>query len=137
MMTIKELKLLEKSTARERLLIGDLNALANDVERCEQTILHLQRDLAELNAKYQGPRNTSQDIAYLSGLLGCAKKKLVWEKQLGSLQKRTPALLEEMNQLLNDPRTAPADEIRAKMLEPLHRVQQAMERLQAGNAPSA
>ncbi len=130
-MTTKELKLLEKSAARERQLIAELNDVAKDVERCEKTIRDLQAELADLNSRYHGPRNTQEDIAYLSGLLECAKKKLIWEKQLGSLRKRTPSLLKEMTAILNNPQTAPVDDTRAKMLEPLQKVQSAMERLQA------
>jgi hypothetical protein len=133
MMTMRQLKLLEKSAARERLVIEKLNALAKDIERCEQTILELQRELAEVNSKYQGPRTTQQDIAYLSALLSCARKKLVWEKLIASLQKRTPHLLEEMTELLNNPQTAPAEETRTEMLQKLQKVQSAMERLQAVN----
>jgi len=63
-------------------------------------------------------------------LLKCANKKLGWEKQIASMQKRTPTTLDRMAQLLNDPKNPPADEMRANMLQALQGVQAAMERLQ-------
>lgn len=134
-MTLKQLKLLEKNAARERQLIADLDTLAKDIERCEKLVLDLQTELTRLNAAYQAPRSTQQDIAYLSGLLDCAKKKLVWEKQIASLQKRTPSMLEELNSLLNSPQASPDQETRARMLSILQTVQAAMERLQKAAGP--
>ncbi len=132
-MTIKQLRLLEKSAIKEQQLIQELNGLAKDIERCEKTLAALQTEISDLNSKFQGPRNTQQDIAYLSGLLECARKKLVWEKQVGSIRKRAPVILQEMTALLENPLTAPAEETRAKMLDPLQKVQAALERFQAAN----
>ncbi len=133
-MTTRQLRLIEKNARREKQLLADLTSLAQDIERCEKTVLDLQHQLAEANAKYQGPRNTQQDIDYLSMLLDCAKKKLVWEKQIASLRKRTPLLLQEMTELLNEPLTAPSDQSRTEMLQKLQLVQTSMERLSAGHA---
>lgn len=111
-------------------VVMELNTLVRDIERAEKTILDLQTELVAVNAKYPSPRTTRQDIGYLTDLLKCANKKLAWEKQIASMQKRTPATLEKMSQLLNDEKNPPADEMRAMMLQALHGVQSAMERLQ-------
>jgi hypothetical protein len=136
MMTMKQLRLLEKSALKERQLIEGLTAMAKDIERCETSIVDLQRELADTNAKHQGPRTTQQDIDYLSGLLTCAKKKLIWEKQIISLRKRMPLLLEQMEELLSHPQTAPAENSRAEMLQILQKVQVAMERLSMAGGQS-
>ncbi len=133
MMTAKYLRQLERNTARENRILADLEAMAKDVERCEKTLVDLQQNLTALNSKYKGPRSTQQDVEYLSGLLDCAKKKLVWEKHIGSLRKRAPALAEEVSALLSNPHTARPEETRAKILIPLEQVRAALERLQAAN----
>ena len=48
---------------------------------------------------------------------------------MASLQKRTPAILQEMSELINDPKNPPPDQVRVEMLRALHGVQAAMERL--------
>lgn len=130
MSSLKDLKLAEKSVALQKEVVRELNALVADIERCEKTISDLQQELAVVNSKYPSPRTTRQDIAYLTDLLKCANKKLAWEKQLASMQKRTPATLEKMAALLNDPKNPPPDAMRADMLRALQAVQAAMERLQ-------
>lgn len=130
MQSIKDLKLADKSIALQREVVSQLNALVSSIERSEKTIVDLQNELVAVNAKYPSPRTTRQDIAYLTDLLKCANKKLAWEKQIANMQKRTPATLERMAQLLNDPKNPPADEMRAQMLRALQGVQAAMERLQ-------
>jgi hypothetical protein len=129
-MSLKQLKLAEKLAAQSRLILAGLQSLVKDIERCEKTMTALKTELAGVNAKYQGPRNTREDIAYLTALLDCAKKKLAWEKNIASLQKRTPDILGKMMALLNDPQNPPPDETRAQMLNSLQAVQAAMERLQ-------
>jgi hypothetical protein len=101
-----------------------------DIERCEKTILDLQTELNEVNTKYPSPRTTRQDVAYLTDLLKCAQKKLAWEKQIASMQKRTPATLQKMAELLNDEKNPPADAMKVEMMKALQGVQGAMERLQ-------
>lgn len=130
MQSTKDLKQAQKSVVLQQQVISELNTLVGDIERCEKTIVDLQNELAAVNEKYPSPRTTRQDIAYLTDLLKCANKKLAWEKHIASMQKRTPATLEKMAALLNDPKNPPADETRAQMLGALQGVQAAMERLQ-------
>src|ERR1051326_7360918 len=119
MLSAKELKLQQKIAAQQRQVISELQALARDIERCEKSISSLKAELEAVNSKYQGPRTTRDDIGYLTGLLNCAKKKLAWEKQLISLQKRTPELLERMTALMHEPLAPPSEEVRAQMLDSL------------------
>jgi hypothetical protein len=130
MSSIKDLKLAGKSVLLQQEVVSELNTLVRDIERCEKTILDLQSELTEVNTKYPSPRTTRQDVAYLTDLLKCATKKLAWEKQIASMQKRTPATLQKMAELLNDPKNPPADAMRVEMLRALQGVQAAMERLQ-------
>jgi len=130
MQSAKDLKLAQKSIVLQRQVVSELNTLVEDIERCERTIVDLQNELGAVNAKYPSPRTTRQDIGYLTDLLKCANKKLAWEKQIASMQKRTPATLEKMDALLNDPKNPPADDMRTEMLRALQGVQAAMERLQ-------
>jgi chromosome segregation ATPase len=127
--SLNRLKLQQKGFTRQQQVISAVNTLVQDIGRCEKTITDLKAELEAVNVKHQGRRTTREDIAYLTDLLECAKKKLNWEKQMSSLQKRTPAILEEMSELINDPRNPPADRIRADMLRALQGVQAAMERL--------
>lgn len=133
MMSANQSKRLEESLQREKQLVAELNTLLVDIETSERMIVDLQRELAEVNSKNQGPRTTQQDIEYLSGLLECAKKKLAWEQQITSLRSRTPAILQEISDLLQNRETAPADNSRAEMLKVLQKVQAAMERLSTVN----
>jgi len=130
MTSIKDLKNEQKSLLQQQQVVAELNALVKDIERSEKTILDLQVELNAVNTKYPSPRTTRQDVAYLTDLLKCANKKLAWEKQIASMQKRTPATLQKMSQLLNDEKNPPADAMRVEMLKALQGVQAAMERLQ-------
>ena len=130
MSSIKDLRLAEKSLLLQQQVVSELNTLVRDIERCEKTIVDLQGELTVVNAKYPSPRTTRQDVAYLTDLLKCATKKLAWEKQIASMQKRTPATLQKMAELLNDPKNPPADEMKVEMMRALQGVQGAMERLQ-------
>lgn len=134
MSSLKQLKLEEKSAAHQGRLIQELNGLVKDIERSEKTISALTQELAEVNARFQGPRKTREDVAYLTALLDCAKRKLAWEKQIGSLQKRTPVLLEQMAGIMNDPKTPPSSETKEQMLRALQAIQASMQRLQTVNA---
>jgi hypothetical protein len=131
MSSAKDLKLEQKAAAQQLQVLSELTLLVKDIERSEKTILALRGELSGVNSRYQGPRNTREDIAYLSSLLDCAKKKLAWEKQITSLQKRTPDVLQKMSSLINDPKAPPPDEVRQRMLTGLQAVQAAMERLQS------
>ena len=130
MVSFKQIRQDEKNRSREQQLIGELNSISEDIERCESTLTKLTADLETVNAKFQGPRTTRQDVDYLSGLLDCAKHKLAWEKQLASIQKRTPEALDRMAKLLGDVQSAPIDAGRMELLQALKRVQASMERLQ-------
>jgi hypothetical protein len=137
MSSLKQLKLEEKAATQQQHVIAELNVIARDIERSEKTIIALNRELQAANSKYQGPRNTREDVTYLTCLLECAKRKLAWEKQILSLQKRTPGLMERMASMMNDAKSPPAAEVRDQMLRALQAIQGAMERLQSANAGSA
>lgn len=116
--------------AGQRRALAELNQLAADIGRCEKTITSVMADLEVINAKYGGQRNTREEIEFLKLLLDCAKRKLAWEKQIASLKRRAPALLEDMARIMNDRDHPPTDEMKAEMLESLKLVQGALERLQ-------
>ncbi len=126
----KQLKESQRAAQKHHELIAELQELVQDITRCEKTITALQIELNETNAKYSGQRNTKQDVEFLTVLLDCSKRKLAWEKQIASLQKRTPELLERMTSFLNDPVNPPSNESRAQILESLQAVQSTMEKLQ-------
>jgi|GEM_PF-987736 hypothetical protein len=130
MTSIRDLKNEQKSLMQQQQVVAELNTLVKDIERSEKIILDLQTELNAVNTKYPSPRTTRQDVAYLTDLLKCANKKLAWEKQIASMQKRTPATLQKMAQLLNDEKNPPADAMRVMMLQALQGVQAAMARLQ-------
>lgn len=127
----KQLKDSNRAAQKHLELISELQVLVQDITRCERTITALQGELNENNTKFSGPRTTKQDVEFLTVLLDCAKRKLAWEKQIASLQKRTPELLERMTSFLNDPVNPPSNESRAQILESLQAVQVTMERLQS------
>ena len=130
MSSLKQYKAAEKLLAQQKELIGELQELVQDIERCEKTITDLRTELEAVNEEHRNRQTTREDIAYLEALLKCANKKLAWEKQMASLKKRTPALLERMTTLVGDPAAPPPEEMRAALLESLHGVQAAMERLE-------
>jgi hypothetical protein len=127
--SLNRLKLEKKGLARQQHVISAVNTLVHDIGRCEKTITELKAELETVNVKHQGRRTTRDDIAYLTDLLECAKKKLNWEKHMFSLQKRTPEILQEMSALINDTKNPPAEHVRVQMLRALEGVQAAMERL--------
>jgi chromosome segregation ATPase len=127
----KQIKESQRAAQRHQELVAELQELVQDIARCEKTIAALQAELNENSQKYAGPRTTKQDVEFLTVLLDCAKRKLAWEKQIASLQKRTPELLERMTSFLNDPVNPPSNETRAQILESLQAVQATMERLQS------
>jgi len=123
-------KLAEKAALEQRQVVVEIEALVGSIERCEKTISELKVELEQVNDKHKGRRTTQEDIAYLTDLLKCANKKLGWEKQMASLQKKTPVLLERMSALINDPANPPTNEVRAAMLHGLEAVRSAMEKLE-------
>ena len=116
--------------AERRRVLAELKQLALDIERCQETIVSVMSELSSTNAKYQGERSTRQEVEYLTLLLACAKRKLAWEKQIASLKKRAPALLETMAGIMNDRDHPPSEELKAEMLQSLQSVQAALGRLQ-------
>jgi hypothetical protein len=117
--------------AERRTALAQLNQLATDIGRCEKTITAVMTDLKFINEKYQGTRSTREEIEFLKVLLDCAKRKLAWEKQIASLKRRAPALLENMTRIMNDNEYPPADEMKVEMLHALQLVQGALARLRA------
>ena len=117
--------------AERRRVLAEVDQLAVDIGRCERTIAAVMTDLTTVNAKYQGTRDTREEIEFLKVLLECAKKKLAWEKQIASLKKRAPALLEKMSEIMNDRDHPPSEELKTELLRALQSVQGALERLSA------
>ena len=125
----KQLKQAEKIALRQQKILEELESLVKSIERSEKTIQDLKVELEEVNQKYGNRKTTQEDIHYLTELLKCANKKLAWEKQMASLQKKTPAILEEMTSLLNNPDNPPSEQFRQATLSSLQAVQDAMQRL--------
>jgi chromosome segregation ATPase len=136
MTSTKQLKQEQRGTAQLQRAISELQRLAADIERCEKTITDLQNELEAVNSKHAGRRTTRDDIAYLTALLECAKRKLAWEKQIGSLQKRTPTILEDISRLITDPKNPPPEPLRDDVMRSLQKVQAAMERLHTARGSS-
>jgi hypothetical protein len=138
MSSLKDLKLAQKLALQQRQTIQELETLVKDIERCEKTITDLKFELEAVNRRHQNRRTTRDDVDYLTDLLKCANKKLVWEKHIGSLQKRTPAVLESVSTVINDPQLPENDPARLVILRSLQTVQAAMARLQMaeGGAPA-
>lgn len=129
--SLKDYKLAEKRLIEQREVIAELELIVKDIERSEKTINDLKAELIAVNEEHKDRNSTREDIAYLESLLRCANKKLVWEKHIASLQKRTPETLERMSALINDSQFPPDQPTRQAMLESLQSVQGAMERLQS------
>ncbi|HTD87514.1 MAG TPA: hypothetical protein VK850_13125, partial [Candidatus Binatia bacterium] len=91
MSSLKQLKAEQKNAGHQLEVVRELETLVKDIERAENTITTLRTELEEVNDQHKDRKSTREDIAYLTDLLRCANKKLAWEKQIGSLQKRTPA----------------------------------------------
>jgi hypothetical protein len=123
--------------AERRRVLAELKQLAVDIERCQETISSVMAELDATNAKYQGDRSTRQEVEYLTILLACAKRKLAWEKQIASLKKRAPALLESMAGIMNDREHPPTEELKAEMLRALQIVQATLEKLNPPEAGAA
>jgi hypothetical protein len=129
MTSSRQLKLHQKGVARQSEVIEELNRLVKDIERCERTIGELKSELAEVNVRFQTRASTREEIDYLSALLKVANKKLVWEKNMSSLQKRTPDIMGRVLQLVNDPKSPLDDQEKSCLVPSLSAVQAAMQRL--------
>lgn len=130
MSTNRHIQTARLKAAERKGILAELNRLAVDIGRCERTITSVMSELNSVNEEYKGPRTTREDVAYLTILLDCAKRKLAWEKQIASMQKRAPILLEGMARVLNDPDFPPTADEKAGMLRSLQVVQGALARLQ-------
>jgi hypothetical protein len=130
MLSDRQTQKLQLKVAERRKVLAELERLAADIGRCEKSIASVMADLTAVTAKYGGQRTTREDVEYLTVLLDCAKRKLVWEKQIASLQKRAPELLESMSKVMNDRDYPPNEEMKTQMLQSLQVVQSALERLQ-------
>ena len=129
MSTSRQIKEEQRVAALQKSLIGELQALVKDIERCEKTVQGLKGELQEVNQRHANRSTTQDDIGYLEDLLSCARKKLVWEKQIGSLQKRTPELMQRVEALVNHPNSNPDEETRNALMSSLTEVQASMRRL--------
>ena len=130
MSSLKQLKAEQKIAGQQLEVLRELETLVKDIERAENTITTLKTELEEVNVRHKDRKSTRDDIAYLTDLLRCANKKLAWEKQIASLQKRTPAIMDRMAQLINNPSSPTDNAARTAMLGSLQKVQASMERLQ-------
>src|ERR1051325_2533896 len=131
MTSSRHFKLREKSLARQLEVIKELDRLGKDIERCERTIGELKTELDEGKAKFRTRGSTREEIDYVTALLKVANKKLVWEKNMSSLQKRTPDIMGRVSQLVNDPKSPLDDQEKASLVPSLNAVQAAMQRLAA------
>lgn len=129
MSTSRQIKEEQRVTAQQKGLVGELQALVNDIDRCDKTVQSLKAELQSINERHAGRTTTQHDIAYLEDLLACARKKLVWEKQIMSLQKRTPELMQRVEVLVNHPSSNPDEETRNALMSSLTQVQGSMKRL--------
>jgi len=117
--------------AERRRILGEMQQFAVSIDRCQESISSVMVELKAANEKYSGLRSTRQEVDYLTILLDCAKRKLSWEKQIASLKKRAPELLEAMTGIMNDKEHPPTDELKGEILRSLQVVQGALQRLQA------
>ena len=129
MSTSRQIKEEQRVAAQQKGLVGELQALVKDIERCEKTVQSLKGELQSVNERHANRSTTQHDISYLEELLACARKKLVWEKQIASLQKRTPELMQRVEGLVNHPNSNPNEETRNALMGSLTEVQASMRRL--------
>lgn len=129
MSTSRQIREEQRVTGQQKNLVGELQALVKDIERCEHTVQALKTELLGVNERHASRTTTQHDIAYLEDLLGCARKKLVWEKQIASLQKRTPELMQRVEALVNHPNSNPDEETQKALMGSLTEVQASMKRL--------
>lgn len=109
----------------------DLERILKGIERSEDLLTSLRIEMDEVGRKYPPQRTTQEDVDFLTDLLACAKKKLLLEKQIESLKKRVPEVLEIVSSFITDSEAPPSPEMQGEVLGMLKNVQQAMERLDA------
>jgi len=109
--------------------VQELEGILKGIERSEELITSLRMEMDDVNENYPAQRTAQQDVDFLTDLLGCAKKRLLLEKQIETLKKRVPAALERVSKVISDPKAPPTPEMHTSLLEMLTRVQHAMEHL--------
>jgi predicted nucleic acid-binding Zn-ribbon protein len=129
MATTKQLKEAQRVAFQQKGIIQELQVLVRDIERCEKTITDLNAEIQTVNARHADRKTTQDDVHFLEDMLACAKKKLVWEKQLASLQKRTPDLMKRVESVVNHPESNPDAETREALLSSLNAVKAGIQRL--------
>jgi hypothetical protein len=129
MTTSRQLKEARRVAFQQQGIITELQTLVRDIERCEKTIISLKAEMEAVNTKHAERKTTQEDIHFLEDLLACAKKKLVWEKQLASLQKRTPDLMKRVETAVNRPESNPDEKTREALLGSLNAVKAGIQRL--------
>ena len=134
MATTKQLKEAQRVSFQQKEIIGELQTLVKDIERCENTIIALKAEMEAVNAKHADRKTTQDDVHFLEDLLACAKKKLVWEKQLASLQKRTPDLMKRVEAVVNHPESNPDEQTREALMGSLNAVNAGIQRLSDAKA---
>jgi ketopantoate reductase len=108
----------------------ELQSLLASIEKAERTITELKSELEAANRTHQVRTTTQQDIDFLTALLKCANKKLGWEKQVASLKKRAPGVMQELATIMQDTKNPPSEETCAMLLQTMQQVKAAMERLE-------
>jgi hypothetical protein len=134
MATTRQLKEAQRVAVQQKEIIGELQTLVKDIERCENTIIALKAEMESVNAKHAARKTTQDDVHFLEDLLACAKKKLVWEKQLSSLQKRTPDLMKRVEAVVNHPESNPDEQTREALMGSLNAVKAGIQRLSEAKA---
>ena len=132
MATPKQLKEAARVAAQQQGIIEELQALERDIARCESTVITLKAEMESVNTRHADRKTTQEDVNFLEDLLACAKKKLVWEKQLASVQKRIPDLMQRIETVVNHPESNPDEKTREALMASLNKVKAGMERLRAG-----
>jgi hypothetical protein len=129
MATPRQLKEAQRVAFQQKGIIAELHELLRDVDRCEKTIISLKSEIEAMHVKHANRQTTQEDINFLEDMLACARKKLVWEKQLSSLRKRTPDLMKRVEAVVNHPESNPDAETRNAILGSLNAVRDGIQRL--------
>jgi len=130
----KEQKLATRSVLRQQEVALELQSLLGAIEKAERTITELKTELEAVNRTHLVRSTTQQDIDFLSALLNCAHKKLGWEKQVASLRKRAPLLMQQLAVVMDDVKNPPDESMCSTLLRAMQLVKEAMDRLEKGLA---
>jgi len=126
----KENSLAAKAVSQQRHVAEELQSLLASIERAERTIIELKAELELANHTYRDRKTTQEDVDFLTALLKCANKKLGWEKQVSSLRKRTPGIMQDIAALMQDAKHPPGEAMCATLLQSMQQVKAAMDRLE-------